>query len=111
MVKRVLVAEFMHETNTFSVQLTDEAAFRNAGASISATNCRPPSGYAHIDGRGVRGRGEIRLAAGASVRRPANPSGRVTDEAFEASPPFLAACDGIDGVLLHLHGAMATELG
>ena len=31
MARRVLVAEFMHETNTFSVQLTDEQAFRNSG--------------------------------------------------------------------------------
>ena len=31
MAKRVLIAEFMHETNTFSVQLTDEAVFRHHG--------------------------------------------------------------------------------
>ena len=34
MARRVLVAEFMHETNTFSVQLTDEQAFRNSSYYI-----------------------------------------------------------------------------
>src|SRR5262245_62835484 len=51
---------------------------------------------------------------GWSLRHPlvahANPSGRVTDAAFETfAGHILSACDHVDGVLLHLHGAMATE--
>ena len=40
----------------------------------------------------------------------ANPSGRVTDACFEAlSNRILDVCDGVDGVLLHLHGSMSTQ--
>jgi len=100
----------MHETNTFSVQLTDEAAFRNAGCyedeevAAAFRDTRTAMGAAF----------EAAEKFGWDMVHPlvahANPSGRVTDSAFEIfSSRIIAASQGIDGILLHLHGAMATE--
>jgi microcystin degradation protein MlrC len=109
MAHRVLLAELMHETNTFSVQPTDEAAFRAAGLHLDN---EIPAAF-----RGTRTAMGAALEAaerrGWSLAHPlaahANPSGRVTDEAFEAlAGRIVAAASGVDGVLLHLHGAMAT---
>ncbi|MCB8820535.1 M81 family metallopeptidase [Microvirga rosea] len=110
MVNRVLVAEFMHETNTFSVQVTDENAFRNS--------CY----YLDNDIPGAFGGTRTSMGAafeaaekyGWSVVHPivtsANPSGRVTDDFFDAvSERILNSCQGVDGVLLHLHGSMSTQ--
>ncbi|SED91541.1 Microcystin degradation protein MlrC, contains DUF1485 domain [Rhizobiales bacterium GAS188] len=108
--QRVLVAEFMHETNTFSVQLTGEEAFRNArcyfgneiGAAYRGTRTSIGAAFEAADKFGWR------LVH--PVAAHANPSGRVTDACFEfLCGEILAACDAVDGVLLHLHGAMATE--
>lgn len=107
---RILAAEFMHETNTFSVQLTDEQAFQNAGC--------------YFDGEVETAFRGTRTALGAAfeaaedyvwqlvhpVCAHANPSGRVTDETFERfAALILDSCRDVDGILLHLHGAMATE--
>ncbi|WP_162820378.1 M81 family metallopeptidase [Microvirga calopogonii] len=107
---RVLVAEFMHETNTFSVQATDESAFRN---SCYYLDNDIPGAFA--DTRTSMGAAfEAAEKFGWSVIHPivtsANPSGRVTDAFFDAvSERILNVCDGVDGVLLHLHGSMSTQ--
>jgi microcystin degradation protein MlrC len=110
MARCVLIAEFMHETNTFSVQPTGDAAFEAHGVHLDN---EIPGAF-----RGTRtSMGAAFEAAerfGWSLVHPlvtgANPSGRVTSEAFERfAGKILSGCDGIDGVLLHLHGAMATE--
>ncbi len=110
MARRVLVAEFMHETNTFSVQFTDEQAFRN---SYYHENDEIPPAF-----RGTRTSMGAAFEAAEKfawdvvhpVVTGANPSGRVTDECFEAvAKRILGACDGVDGVLLHLHGSMSTQ--
>lgn len=110
MARRVLVAEFMHETNTFSVQLTGEEVFRNAGLYLD--NEIPPAFTGTRTSLGAAF--EAAEKFGWSLTHPivahANPSGRVTDAAFElCAGKIVAACAGVDGVLLHLHGAMATE--
>ncbi len=100
MTRRVLIAEFMHETNTFSVQLTDEATFRAHGAY---RDNEIPSAF-----RGTRtSMGAAFEAAdqfGWSLVHPlvtgANPSGRVTNAAFD-----LFAGQIVDAA----SGAMATE--
>ena len=108
--RRVLIAEFMHETNTFSVQLTDEQAFRNCSFYLGN---EVPQAF-----RGTRTSMGAAFEAsdkfGWSVVHPlvahANPSGRVTDECFDAlSKRIVEACDGVDGILLHLHGSMSTQ--
>ena len=109
-VRRVLIAEFMHETNTFSVQLTDETTFRNAGVLMG--EAIPPAFRGTRTAMGAAF--EAAEKFGWSLVHPltahANPSGRVTDAAFELyAGTILDACDNVEGVLLHLHGAMATE--
>lgn len=110
--KRVLTGRFMHETNTFSVQLTDmalwrrrdfhrdneiPAAFRGTRSALGATfEAADKYGWTLVH----------------PVSANANPSGIVTDDAFEQiAGMILAAAEHqgpIDGVLLHLHGAMVV---
>jgi microcystin degradation protein MlrC len=112
-VKRVLTGRFMHETNTFSVQKTDmalwrrrdfhrdneiPAAFRNTRSALGATfEATDKFGWALIH----------------PISANANPSGTVTDDAFEQiGGMMLEAAERqkpIDGVLLHLHGAMVVD--
>ncbi len=110
MTRHVLTGSIAHETNTFSHLRTDLDAFRRGsflvGDAVAAAR------------RGTRGALGATFEAAAkygwSLRHPvaasANPSGLVTDEAFETlAGLLLAEADGIDGALLHLHGAMVTE--
>jgi microcystin degradation protein MlrC len=110
---RVLTGRFMHETNTFSVQKTDlatwrrrdfhlgneiPAAFRNTRSAMGATfEAADQFGWTLVH----------------PVSANANPSGIVTDDAFDAiGGLFFDAArhrGPIDGVLLHLHGAMVVE--
>jgi microcystin degradation protein MlrC len=112
-VKRVLTGRFMHETNTFSVQKTDMAlwrrrdfhrdneipvAFRGTRSALGATfEAADKYGWTLVH----------------PVSANANPSGIVTDDAFEQiGGMILGAAEHqrpIDGVLLHLHGAMVVE--
>jgi microcystin degradation protein MlrC len=112
-VKRVLTGRFMHETNTFSVQKTDMAlwrrrdfhrdneipvAFRGTRSALGATfEAADKFGWTLIH----------------PVSANANPSGIVTDDAFdEIGGLMLQAAERqkpIDGVLLHLHGAMVVD--
>lgn len=110
MQKRVLVAEFMHETNTFSVQPTDEAAFRNSSCYIgdavraALKGTRTSMGAAFEAGARYGWQLVHPLATGA------NPSGRVTDACFDKFAGLIvAASAGADGILLHLHGSMSTQ--
>jgi microcystin degradation protein MlrC len=111
--KRVLTGRFMHETNTFSVQETDmalwrrrdfhrdneiPAAFRGTRSALGATfEAADKYGWTLIH----------------PVSANANPSGIVTDDAFnEIGGMILDAAERqgpIDGVLLHLHGAMVVD--
>jgi microcystin degradation protein MlrC len=108
--KHVLVAEFAHETNTFSRQLTDIDAFRRGALAFGDEipsrfrNTRSSMGAAFEASR------EFDWTLSHPVSASANPSGRVTDACFEQiAGLILQAAEGVDGVLLHLHGAMSTE--
>ncbi len=110
---RVLTARFMHETNTFSRVKTDlalwqrrdfhraneiPAAFRGTRSALGASfEAADKYGWTLIH----------------PISANANPSGTVTDDAFEhiAGAIVAAARDQgpIEGVLLHLHGAMVVE--
>jgi microcystin degradation protein MlrC len=111
-VKRVLTGRFMHETNTFSLQKTDMAlwrrrdfhlgneipvAFRNTRSALGATfEAADKYGWVLVH----------------PVSANANPSGIVTDVAFVQIGGMMLDAAGqwpIDGVLLHLHGAMVVE--
>ncbi|MCH8808968.1 MAG: M81 family metallopeptidase [Proteobacteria bacterium] len=113
MTKRILIAGFRHETNTFSKLPTDMAAFEarslHRGAEIAAAY------------RGTKT--EVAAFFDACERHDwtpvpvvmadATPSGKVTRAAFEAfTAEILAALDEggpVDGLFLPLHGAMVTE--
>jgi microcystin degradation protein MlrC len=112
-VKRVLTGRFMHETNTFSIVKTDMALWRRRDFH---TENEIPSVF-----RGTRSAlGATFEAAdkyGWTLIHPisanANPSGTVTDDAFETIAGMITGAaekqGPIDGVLFHLHGAMVTE--
>src|SRR5580658_11244514 len=111
--KRVLTGRFMHETNTFSIVKTDLA---HCCKRASHTENEIPSVF-----RGTRSAlGATFEAAdkfGWTLVHPvsanANPSGTVTDDAFDTiAGMILGAAERqgpIDGVLFHLHGAMVAE--
>src|SRR5690242_19162541 len=111
--KRVLTGRFMHETNTFSVQRTDMSVWRRR--DFHRDNEIP------LAFRGTRSALGATFAAADKYGWPlihpvsanANPSGIVSDEAFEEIGGLLLAAAErqrpIDGVLLHLHGAMVVN--
>ncbi len=111
--KRVLVAGFKHETNTFSRQPADLAAYRARalyrGPEVAArlTDTRTEVG-AFLDAARRHG---WELAT--PIVADATPSGPVSDEAFRTicGEIVAAARDAgpFDGVLLNLHGAMVAE--
>jgi len=112
-VARVLTARFMHETNTFSRIPTDMAMFRRRDFHLE--NQIP------VAFRGTRSAFGATFEAadnfGWTVVHPVsanpNPSGTVSDEAFETVTGMIldavAAKGPIDGALLHLHGAMVSD--
>ncbi|MCC2650884.1 MAG: microcystin degradation protein MlrC [Microvirga sp.] len=110
MVKCVLVAEFMHETNTFSVQLTDESAFRNCSYYQDEDIIPAFRGTRTSIGATFEAAEKFQWKLVYPIAASANPSGRVTDDCFETiTKLILDACDDVDGILLHLHGSMSTQ--
>ncbi|MFT5658969.1 MAG: microcystin degradation protein MlrC [Gammaproteobacteria bacterium] len=112
---KCIVAMMQHETNTFSPLATPLLAF-----SSSVGLDELPSGQQAIK---LYGNTEFAFAAfidvaiknGAEVSVPiaayAEPSGKVSDAAFEtiANKICSAIAEGCDALLLDLHGAMVTE--
>jgi microcystin degradation protein MlrC len=108
--RRVLIAEFMHETNTFSVQLTGQDAFEAHGVYLGNAIPQAFRGTRTAMGAAFEAAENFGWNLVHPLVTGANPSGRVLDTAFELfAGHILDASAGIDGVLLHLHGAMATE--
>ena len=111
--KRVLTGRFMHETNTFSVQKTDMALWRRR--DFHRDNEIPAAfrGTRSALGATFEAADEYGWTLIHPVSANANPSGIVTDDAFEEiGGMILDAAQRqrpIDGVLLHLHGAMVVD--
>ena len=113
---RFVLAEMMHETNTFSPIPTPLEAF-----AVGTGRAGPALGTAaaldRFEGTNTSLGGLIQVAreAGAAITLPiaggAPPSGPVDDAAFETFAGAItdAIAAGCDAVLLALHGAMATE--
>lgn len=111
---RVLIGQFMHETNTFSVQKTGSDAFarvllHEGPAMLSAlrgTNSETAGFLAVAEAEG--------WTVLPSVAAIATPAGPVTAEAWDrfglGIARAAAAALPLDGVLLALHGAMVSEL-
>lgn len=111
MTKRVLMAQVMHETNTFSKLPTDLDAFRarylHLGDDVvTAFKGTKSETAAFLDVAEQKGWTAIHPIAAA-----ATPSGIVTKDAWEflAGAVVKAARPKPDGILLALHGAMVTE--
>lgn len=110
-----VVAMMQHETNTFSPLPTPLSAFAGGPGRLL-----PPKGEEAVE---YYGAADFAFAAmldaakkrGAAVSVPvaayAEPSGRVSDAAFEAVAAAICGevAKGCDAVLLDLHGAMVTE--
>jgi len=113
MAKRVLIAGFKHETNTFSKLPTDMAAYRaralQYGDEIQSTYAGTNTEIGGFLAACVQNDWEPVL----SVVADATPSGKVTREAYDSiSQHILTSIEqakSIDAVLLQLHGAMAAE--
>ncbi len=112
-VARVLTGRFMHETNTFSRIRTDMAEWRRR--DFHRANEIPAAFRGTRSALGATFEAADRF--GWTLVHPisanANPSGIVSDTAFEEiGGAILAAARDqgpIDGVLLHLHGAMVVD--
>ena len=108
---KLVIAEMLHETNTFSPVPTDWSRFDGWRAHFGA-DVEREFGEAAVPVAAY-----IRLAreAGAEYVTPvaaeAMPSGPVAAEAYErmCAPIVEAVAAGCDAALLHLHGAMVTE--
>jgi microcystin degradation protein MlrC len=110
----VLTAELQHETNTFCALPTTLATFEARGLlrgddAIAARRSNNTELAGFIDAADAHG-WQLRHVLSAH----AQPGGRVTREAFEQlTDPIVAAArmlgDQLDGILLGLHGAMATD--
>ena len=113
MSKCVLVAQFSHETNTFSVQPADVAAFAQRSWHFGS---QVPSQFRDTN---TEMAGFLDCADAHewsllhTVSAAAGPCGRVTDEvwrlAVDAILEPLHSGAKIDGIALALHGAMVTE--
>lgn len=111
---RVLIGQFMHETNTFSVQKTGTDAFARLMLKEG------PEVVPALRGTNSETAGFLTVAEAEgwtvvpSVVAMATPAGVVTAEAWDRLGLAIARAAAeqgpFDGVLLALHGAMVTEL-
>src|SRR5580704_15998685 len=103
----------MHETNTFSVQKTDMALWRRRDFHTENEIPAAFRGTRSALGATFEAADEYGWTLVHPVSANANPSGIVTDDAFEQIGGMILDAAGhqgpIDGVLLHLHGAMVVE--
>ena len=110
---RVLTARFMHETNTFSRVPTDMAMFRQRDFHMENEIPVAFRGTRSAFGATFEAADRFGWTLVHPVSANPNPSGTVTDNAFEAvTGMILGAVDAkgpIDGALLHLHGAMVSD--
>ncbi|MCP4876804.1 MAG: M81 family metallopeptidase [Gammaproteobacteria bacterium] len=109
---RILSAEFMHETNTFSRIATDEQAFRNC-YYLDATEAIAQRGRANTELAGFLEIADTYAWELDHIHSAgAGPAGKVTTAAFDwICDPVVAATrhKHYDGILLGLHGAMVTD--
>jgi len=112
-VPRVLTARFMHETNTFSRVPTDMAMFCRRDFHLENEIPVAFRGTRSAFGATFEAADKFGWTLVHPVSANPNPSGTVTDDAFEQVTGMIlnavAAKGPIDGALLHLHGAMVSD--
>jgi microcystin degradation protein MlrC len=110
---RLLIAQLSHETNTFSPVPSPLARFCPRGELLKGD-----AAVRHYRGTGTCMGGYLDVAARANaevvvpVAASAPPSGRVETDCYETCAGLIVEAvkaGGFDGILLDLHGAMATE--
>ncbi|MBY0232159.1 MAG: M81 family metallopeptidase, partial [Gemmataceae bacterium] len=106
---RIAVAGFMHESNTWNPRLADRAAFAAQGLAFGEDVRREWADSHHEMGGFLAGEGRFGYEAVPVLMAWATPSGPV-DHAFfdELAERLVDGVQGVDGLLLALHGAMAT---
>jgi microcystin degradation protein MlrC len=107
---RVLTGGVSHETNTFSKVPTDLDSFRRGTLLMGNEIATARRGTRSALGATFEAAEKFGWTLVHPVVASANPSGYVTNEAYEKLVGVLIdAAGGIDGALLHLHGAMVSE--
>jgi len=113
MPKRVLTAVMSHETNTFSKDKTGLEAFRRRDYILGNEIPGARRGTRTNIGATFEAADKHGWTLVHPLIASCNPSGTVTAEAFEhIAGTILGAVDqagGIDGAILHLHGAMVVD--
>lgn len=117
MLKRVAVAGFLHETNTFAAAPADMSAFLQGGGYIPLSRGEAILQNARSINLGIAGALDFAREAGWEVVpilwAGAIPSAPVTREAYEAIVceivEGLKAAGTLDGIFIDLHGAMVAE--
>ncbi len=113
MTKRVLIAGFKHETNTFSILPTTLKSYEARGyvrgdAIVPFFKGTNTEVAAFIDGCAKHGWEPI-----LSIVADATPSGKLTRDCYETIAGQIvvdvAAAGRLDAILLNLHGAMVAE--
>lgn len=117
MPKRVAVAGFLHETNTFAVAPADMAAFIQGGGYIPLSRGAALLDNARNVNLGIAGALDFAREAGWEIVpilwAGAIPSAPVTRDAYEAIVSEIVEglknCGPLDGIFIDLHGAMVAE--
>jgi len=113
-VPRVLTARFMHETNTFSRVKTDLALIRRRDFHLENEIPQAFRGTRSALGATFEAADKYGWTLVHPVSANPNPSGIVTDDAFEQiAGMILKAADTkgpVDGALLHLHVRWSPRL-
>lgn len=111
--RRVLCAVMAHETNTFSKDLTTLDTFKRRDFYLGNQIAEVRRGTRSNFGGSFEAADKFGWQLVHPIIANANPSGTVTDEAFEyICGQILDAVDqagGVDAALLHLHGAMVVD--
>jgi microcystin degradation protein MlrC len=110
--KNILTAEFSHETNTFAMNATTLDDFKHhcyldTSELIHQKHYGEKTGIGSVYELGEKYQWNV-ITAVAAV---ANPSGKIQDHCFDLIVQKIVEKgmeNSIDGVLLHLHGAMVT---
>jgi microcystin degradation protein MlrC len=110
---RIAVGGILHESNTFSQELTDLGDFQNGMIRRGDEIHEEFAHSAHEVGGFIEGAGKFGLELVPTIVANATPAGPVTDEALDSLTAELIEriqkAGRLDGLLLALHGAMVTE--
>lgn len=114
MSKRVLVAEFKHETNVFATSLSDMKAYQDRYLKTGDEVLSFFEGVRTETGGFIDGCRKAGLEMVPAIAANATPGGMVTQDVFDFVAKHIRetlAKNPVDGVLLALHGAMVYEGG